>query len=57
VREGGEPSDIALVTAARARIAVIDAGRGDGRVRFHRPASPSVERRAIERLLAAWESS
>jgi hypothetical protein len=57
VRQAGAPGDIALVAAARARISAIDAGPAAGRVRFHRPASPSVERRAIERLLASWDGT
>ena len=57
VRQAGASGDNALVAAARARLSAIDAGQAGGRVRFHRPASPSVERRAIERLLASWDGS
>ena len=57
VGEASACGDTALVAAARARIAMIDAGRADGRVRFHRAASPSTERRAIERLLTSWGES
>lgn len=56
VRKAGLSGDIALVAAAQARISVIDAGGADRRVRFQRPADPSVERRAIERLLASWDA-
>jgi HEAT repeat protein len=57
VRRAGAPGDTALVAAARARIAVIEAGSVPARVRFRRAASPAAERRAIEQLLASWDEA
>jgi hypothetical protein len=57
VREAGASGDDALVAAARARLAVIDAGQAAPRVRFQRAGDPAVERRAIERLLVSWDGS
>jgi HEAT repeat protein len=57
VRGAGASGDQALVAAARARLAAIDAGQADGRRRFQRAADPAAERRAIEWLLVSWDGS